>query len=359
MNWLKSTILNKNFWFTRYSYDTTPSELSVTIVIPAWNEEDFIGDTIKSIMSQTYPCEIIVVDDSSTDSTKEIAETYGVKVITTDVNQGSKSQALNYSLPHIDTDIFICVDADTVLKKNSVENLMKAFNDDNTMVACGFVLSKNKQNFWESARYGEYIAGQSIVKSAQQNANFVLVASGCFFGIRTPFLKKHKFNDRTMAEDMDLTWVAIENGHRVTFVEDAYCYVSDPDNMKTYDKQVSRWYRGLFQNIKERNFNLFTGSLKLGLVAYSYILMNLVGIPMIIILTILFPHIIAPMVFWISVMFMIVAFYGIKRGENVLSYPKHFINYIVIMFFTYYIFVRSLIQELILGKKLDKWIKGH
>lgn len=359
MNWLKSTLFNKNFWFTRHSYDTKPCELSVTIVVPAWNEEDFIGDTIQSILAQTYECKVIIVNDSSTDETKSISESYGVHVITTEKNQGSKSQALNYALPYIDTDIFICVDADTILEPNAVENLMKAFNDDQTMIACGFVLSKDKENFWQSARYGEYITGQTIVKSAQQNGNFVLVASGCFFGIRTNFLKDHTFNERTMAEDMDLTWVAIENGYRVTFVEDAYCHVSDPEDIDTYCKQVSRWYRGLFQNIKVRNYNLFKNSYKLGIVAYTYIFMNIISIPTILAFLILMPQLIAPMMFWLFIMFVIVSIYGIKRGDSITCYPKHFFNYILIMFYTYYIFMKSLIQELFLNDTMTVWEKGH
>lgn len=364
MNWLKSTVFNKNFWFSRKLYDTTLSNLTVTVVVPAWNEEDFIRDTIESLLSQSYQCKIIVVNDSSTDRTPDIVREYpSVMLLTTDKNQGSKSKALNYAIPYVDSDIFICVDADTILDEDAIAKLVLAFNDQNTMIACGFVFSKSKDNFWQSGRFGEYLIGQSIVKSAQQNANFVLVASGCFFAIRLPFLKENPFPTRTLAEDMDLTWTAIEKGYRVTFVEDAYCSVSDPDSKYLYDKQVSRWYRGFFQNIKERNFNLFKKSFKLGLVAYGYMLANFLGIPTIIasmfIVASISEALLVSLLVWFAVSFVLVAYTTFKRAGLSALNPKHYINSLLISFYTYYIFVRSAFQELVLNNKLDTWTKGH
>lgn len=364
MNWFKSTILNWRFWASQTHYDDTPSKLSVTVVIPAYNEEDFIRDTVESVLAQSYVCDIIVVDDSSTDKTADIVREYpSIRLITTHANQGSKSQALNYAIPYVNTDIFICVDADTVLDEDAVEKLLLAFNDENTMIACGTVLSKSHNNFWQSGRYGEYIVGQTIVKSAQQNANFVMVASGCFFGIRVPFLKKHMFNNRTMAEDMDLTWVAIEKGYRVTFVEDAFCAVSDPSNMIMYDTQISRWYRGFFQNLKVRNFNLFKNP-KLGIAAYSYMLLNFIGVPILILLTVYMivafqVHFLLSFMAWYLVVLFYVMYQAYKMNEDWVHMYRHLFNSVAISFYTYFVFVRSAFQELVLNKKLDIWIKGH
>lgn len=364
MNWFKTTVLSKNFWLGKASYDKTPSTLSVTVVVPAWNEEGFIRDTIESLLAQTYPCTVIVVDDASTDNTPNIVREYpSVQLLTTDKNQGSKSKALNYAIPYVSTDIFICVDADTIIDPNGVGNLIKAFNDPNTMIASGFVFSKDKGNFWQSARFGEYQIGQTIIKSAQQNANAVLVASGCFFAIRLPFLKQNPFPTRTLAEDMDLTWTAIESGYRVTFVEDAYCSVSDPNSRYLYDKQVSRWYRGFFQNIRERNFNLFKRNIKLGIVVYGYMLVNLLGTPMAI-LAMFFASTISyaawtSVAVWFTISVLLAAYTTYQRAGRSALNPRHYINFVLISFYTYYIFIRSAIQELVLNNKLDTWVKGH
>lgn len=363
MKWLKSTLLNPSFWMGSVSFDKTDTGLTVSIVVPAWNEESCIAATIESILAQDYPLKLIVVDDSSTDSTPDIVKKYpNVTLLTTDTNQGSKSQALNYAIPYVSTDLFICVDADTVLEPNSVRNLVYAFNDPDTMVACGHVYSNGDDNFWKAARYGEYLFGQSLVKSAQQNANIVLVASGCFFAIRTEYVKFRKFDTRTMAEDMDLTWCAIEDGYRVTFVNDAKCTVNDPDSKYLYEKQVSRWYRGFFQNILARRFNLFTKNPKLGIVAYSYMLMNLIGLPLVIYFMISTLSPISALYGLIIGFLMIVAITMFDRRKEGIRWYKYIwygVCYFIISFYVYWLFVKSGFYEIILGKKLDEWVKGH
>jgi cellulose synthase/poly-beta-1,6-N-acetylglucosamine synthase-like glycosyltransferase len=369
MHWIRTTLFNRKFWLSQSHYDKTPSDLTVTVVIPAWNEQDCIAATIESVLAQTKPVSIIVVDDSSTDKTAAFARVYSgigidLKVITTKTNQGSKSQALNYALPFVNTDLFICVDADTTLAPDAVEKLIMAFNDTNTMVASGYVVAKNDGNFWESARSGEYQIGQVVAKSAQQNLNTVLVASGCFFAIRTDFLKEHQFDERTMAEDMDLTWVAIELGYRVTFVEDAMCSVVDPHSFKVYDNQVSRWYRGFFQGIKVRNFNLFKKNPKLGIIVYGYMLVNMIGFPLFVgcigwLIYTSNVQIASTIIAWILALFGYVMIEEWRSGKSVKHSVRNMFNSIAISGIVYYIYVRSAIQELILNQKLDVWVKGH
>jgi N-acetylglucosaminyltransferase len=362
VNWLKTTILSKNFWLSKPSYSDDYSNLSVTVVIPAWNEEDFIEDTIDSILAQTYPnIKIIVVNDCSTDGTAEKVEQYkSVQLITTSSNQGSKSKALNYAIPSVDTDIFICVDADTILEEFAIEKLLKAFNDNDTYIACGYVFSKQQNNFWQSARYGEYVFGQEILKTGQQNANMVMVASGCFFGIRTDFLKQHMFNDRTMAEDMDLTWVAIEHNKRITFVADAICYVNDPYNFYTYTNQVSRWYRGFFQNIKVRRFNLFKHSIKLGVISYTYMIVNLLSLPLFLYVVLLVPSSVTIYILlWLLLCLLFMMYKGYTQGETIVKYPKHFAYSLAISPLVYYLYIKSFVQEIVLNRQLKTWVKGH
>lgn len=365
MSWFRNTLLNKNFWLGVADYQRVPSELTATIVIPAYNEENFIRATIESILDQDHPCKVIVVNDSSTDRTPDIVREYpGVKLITTTSNQGSKSMALNYSIPYIKTDIFICVDADTVLAPDAVGKLLMAFNNPRVMVASGYVKSKEGPSFWENGRSGEYVLGQSLFKSAQSNVDTVMVASGCFFAIKTHFLADHHFNDRTMAEDMDLTWVAIEAGYSVMFVQDAFCTVSDPTTRAMYANQVSRWYRGFFQNLKVRGYDLFSKNPKLGITAYFYMLFNLIGTPLFIMASIYSVHqeAVAVPIFGLVVFVLICAYtmiYGWLAGDRVLKYPWFLLCSMLLNFYSYFLYVKSMIQELVLNDRLNVWIKGH
>lgn len=360
MNWLRKTFLSKDFWLGKSGvYTNYTPDFSVTVIIPAWNEEEFIGQTIESVLNQSYKCKIVVVNDSSTDNTFEVASKYPVTVITTEKNQGSKSQALNYAREYVDTDLTICVDADTVLHKNAVYELIKAFCDKDVMVASGFVSSQSPNTIWSMGRYGEYSIGQPIYKSAQRNGHSVLVASGCFFGVRSHFFKEVGFKDRSMAEDMDLTWEAVENGYDVAFVENAICVVSDPDNFKTYYKQLERWYRGFFQCVKCRNFNLFK-SVKLGVVAYFYMLINLIGMPLYIAAIISNPLVSVLSMCVIAYVFMFFGWYGAyKKGSSFTVVPWAVLSMMLLSPLNYAIYMKSAIEELILGRKLDVWVKGH
>ena len=360
MKWLNKTLFSKKFWLGTRTYDAKVTDLSVTVVIPAWNEEKFIAKTIESVLAQSYVTDIIVVNDASTDRTAWVARGYpSVRVLTTPVNQGSKSQALNYAIPFVKTDIFICVDADTELEADAVEKMVSAFADEEVMVASGFVLSNTANTIWQMGRYAEYVLGQTLIKDAQANASCVLVASGCFFGVRTEFLKKHRFSHRTMAEDMDMTWVAVEHGHEVAFVKGAGCTVSDPDSFKIYYKQVSRWYRGFFQAMRVRKMNLF-GSLRLAVPAYGYMLWNIFSFPALVYATFMMPGILFSLIFGLWVFYSFIMLWANwKLYEPVYMAPVQAAAMFFISIVNWCIYMESLIKELILGKKLTSWTKGH
>ena len=381
MNWFRKTILSPRFWLGMPKYKRRPSNLSVTVVIPAWNEEDFILETMESLRQQDYPHKLIVVNDRSTDRTSELAKKfaqyhrplypfgvsaldYHVQVIDVEEKAGSKSQALNKALPYIDTDVFVCVDADTELERDSLSRLMMAFNNPNVAVASGFVVSKHDRNFWQRARRGEYIVGQAITKSAQENMNAVLVASGCFFAIRSEVLKQHGFDDATMAEDMDLTWTAVEDGWDVAFVQDAYCYVTDPDSWYLYHKQLHRWYAGLFQCIKKRRFNLFTKNPKLGIAVYFYTLMSLIGTPIWIAFiiwgaTVSVGGVMVYSIFMYLCLFIPAMIHGIWTGRDINHYPSYIACTMLAGPINFYIFAKAGYQEMFTKHKLTEWVKGH
>lgn len=93
----------------------------ISIIIPCYKQAEFLPDAIESALSQTVPCEIIVVNDGSPDNTKEIAERYPVKLIN-QVNKGLAS-ARNTGIMNATGDRILFLDADDVLLPNCVEKL--------------------------------------------------------------------------------------------------------------------------------------------------------------------------------------------------------------------------------------------
>ncbi|NLB89359.1 MAG: glycosyltransferase family 2 protein [Syntrophomonadaceae bacterium] len=85
---------------------------SITVVIPAYNEESTISDTIQAVKELDNISKIIVVNDGSTDNTAEIIKRFDdIELIDLKVNRG-KGGAMNSSLPYIDSDIVVFLDAD-------------------------------------------------------------------------------------------------------------------------------------------------------------------------------------------------------------------------------------------------------
>jgi biofilm PGA synthesis N-glycosyltransferase PgaC len=224
----------------------------LVVLIPAYNEAASIADTIRSVQAQTLQAdEIIVIDDCSKDATGEIARGLGVTVVRTPKNCGCKANALNYGLRFVHGEFTLAIDADTTFDPESFERLMAAFDDPEVSAACGFVLPKHVNTIWERGRYIEYLFAFGLYKPLQDYYERPLLASGCFSAYRTEDLRSvGGWPTRTVAEDMDLTWMMYLRGKRVRFVPEAVCYPIEPHNLHFLSKQLRRWSCGFFQTVK-------------------------------------------------------------------------------------------------------------
>lgn len=346
----------------------------VTVLIPAFNEEQTIEDTIQSIWNQTYPIEkIIVVDDCSTDKTGEIAEKCGAFVLRTPKNTGSKSKAQNYPIMEtdlIETEMIVTIDADTILHPRAIEFVVAAMHEESTLSACGFVVPQSIETFWEITRYAQYLYCIGLNKKAQDHVGVPLVSSGCFSIFKTKLLRElGGFPHETMVEDMALTWKAHILGYKIRLVPEAICYPKDPPTWPIYKGQVLRWYRGFLQCVSLYKLQLVRNkrlAVFVGWYTFSAIITPLTWLTMLIIL----PWLLATgkilisflILLWfasdIIITFTVIIIEGWRHNEL----KKAFIGY-----FLYWItspiecglFMLSLWYEWIIRKKLTTWDKGH
>ncbi len=99
----------------------------VSIVIPAFNEEDYLPNCLRSIKNQTYRnIEIIVADNCSTDKTKEVAEKFGAKVVR--VEGKNLPTIRNEGVKKVKGKILFFIDADSILENSYVEKMTKALS---------------------------------------------------------------------------------------------------------------------------------------------------------------------------------------------------------------------------------------
>jgi len=222
------------------------------VIVPAYNEAGSIADTIRSIQAQTLTAEeIIVVDDCSTDATGMIARACGVTVLRPPRNTGSKAGAQAFALAHVNTDLTMAIDADTVLAPDAIEKLQPALDDPNVGAACGLVIPRRVSTIFERGRYIEYLFAFTFYKPIQDFYEKPLISSGCFSAYRTGILRSvGGWSARTMAEDMDLTWSFYQAGRAVRFVPEAVCYPLEPHNYHFMRKQLRRWSHGFVQNVR-------------------------------------------------------------------------------------------------------------
>jgi poly-beta-1,6-N-acetyl-D-glucosamine synthase len=346
------------------SGDRRAALADLTVIVPAYNEAETLGDTVRSLQRQTVsPDHILVVDDCSTDATAEVAESLGVAVLRPPENTGSKAGAQSFALDRVDTGLVMAVDADTTLAPDAIEKLFAAFADPEVAAASGFVLPRRVRSIWERGRYVEYMLAFSFFKRIQDNYGKPLIASGCCSVYRTSELRAAGgWSTRTMAEDMDLTWTMYRAGHRVRFVPDAVCYPIEPHDMAFLGRQLTRWSHGFVQNVR-----LHWGSvLQLGylrsLVAVAFwdaLLASLAYLMVLPVLAIVLdPLVLLAYLVDAPVVVVPVLWQAIGRretGRALASFPSFFVVRVVNALYM----VRAVWREVVMRRPLLVYEKGH
>jgi biofilm PGA synthesis N-glycosyltransferase PgaC len=335
------------------------------VIIPAFNEADSIGDTIRSLLAQTVLAEaIIVVDDCSTDGTSDVAAALGVKVVRPPRNTGSKAGAQNFALPAVHTRYTMAIDADTTLAPDAIEKLLEKMSEPGVSAACGFVIPRNVRTIWERGRYVEYMFAFTFYKQVQEYYEKPLIASGCFSMYRTDALVTHRgWGIRTLAEDMDLTWSMYQTGEKIRFVPEAVCYPIEPHTFTFMSRQLKRWSHGFVQNVRLHWRGLLDVPYLRSAVAVSMWDATLASFIYLILLPLLTLYFKTP---WMLLGYLIdapavavpVLAGAAKRGETgkaLASLPAFFVLRTVNAVF----FLSAVWSELVMGRGFHRYEKGH
>jgi peptidoglycan/xylan/chitin deacetylase (PgdA/CDA1 family)/glycosyltransferase involved in cell wall biosynthesis len=235
---------------------------TVTVLVPAYNEEKVIVSTVRSVLNSDYPgLSCVVVDDGSTDATLAILmATFGadprVKVLT-QPNQG-KWRALNLAFQSIDTEIAVCVDADTRISPHAIAEIVRPFADSKVAAVAGTVVVANSSNLLTQFQSVEYITAQQIGRRAQEHLNGILVVPGALGAWRVEAVRDVGFfSNETLTEDADLTIWLRRGGHRVAYAENARSYTEAPTDVRSLLKQRLRWSFGNLQTLWKHRKAIF------------------------------------------------------------------------------------------------------
>lgn len=332
--------------------------MKISLLVPCYNEERSLEESIKSCLNQTRKFdEIIFIDDSSKDRTPEILARYSNEIISkrTPKNTGNKSSAQEFGFQFLTGDIVVTTDADTLLKSNFVEEIEKSFADPDVTAVAGAVKSL-PYNWLTLCRAFDYAIGQHIHKLAQSYMGFIFVMPGAAsaFHIET-FRKYITFDHDTITEDLDFTYKMHRMQLKILYNPHAISYTQDPATLGNYINQMRRWFGGGWQNLLKHYTIIVTKpvrALELSVI-YAEGLIFSVLIFLIPLLNIWFAFYMIAGYFGLAVCFGIWAAFKEKRWALILApFP-----YILLLFINAYIYLEQFTKEIIFRDKNLVWFK--
>lgn len=299
--------------------------IPVSVLIPAYNEEMTIVSAVESILYSAFPeYEIIIINDGSKDKTKEklleafnfklvkrpirklvecnketsIYEAYHKNVKLTLINKinGGKADALNMGINVSKYPLFVALDADSVLEKSSLTEIVKPFMEDDTTIAIGgnikiandVILKRGivekvniPKKFLVIMQNIEYFRVFLTTRVWFNKFNGNLIISGAF-GLfkKEAVVNVGGYNSKSIGEDMELV-VKLHSYYRknkipykIGYSYDAICWSQAPEALKDLKGQRKRWQKGLISSILEHRYMLLNFKYGfIGIFSFLYFLM--------------------------------------------------------------------------------------
>ncbi|WP_433504630.1 glycosyltransferase [Pseudonocardia halophobica] len=223
----------------------------VSVIVPAYNESKNIEATVRSILANDHPLEVIVVDDGSSDGTAELVESLDlprVRVIR-QLNAG-KPAALNTGTANARYEVVVMMDGDTVFEPDTVRHLAQPFADPRVGAVAGNVKVANTDTLIGRLQHVEYVVGFGIDRRVQDTTSSITTIPGAAGAFRKEALREvGGLSDDTLAEDTDLTIALGRAGWKVVFEDRALAWTEAPATAGQLWRQRYRWSYGTMQAI--------------------------------------------------------------------------------------------------------------
>ncbi len=260
---------------------------AVTVLIPAYNEESVIVETVNSVLlSDLKDIHVIVVDDGSSDKTLELLQVnFGRNEAVQIIHQANhgKAAALNNALLHARTDIVVTIDADTEIEPDAIRKLLRHFSDPTVAAVAGNVKVGNRSRWLTRWQALEYVTSQNMEKRAFDLLNCITVVPGALGAWRRKAIEDGGgITADTVAEDADLTIAIRRLGWRITYDEEAIAWTEAPETPGALIRQRFRWTFGTLQSFWKHANTLFRPKYgTLGFIALPNIFVFQIALPLI------------------------------------------------------------------------------
>lgn len=222
---------------------------TVSISLPAYNEEGQIRGAVESLLALDYPADrkqIVVVSDASTDRTDDIVLEYadrGVELLRMP-RRGGKTAGENAAAARLTGEIVVNTDASIRIRPDALRPLVARFADPGVGVASGRDVSVARTGEDKNAGEAGYVGYEMKVRALETAVGGIIGASGCFYAIRAHLhrvpLPEH------LSRDFASALVAREHGYRAVSVDEAVCYVPRTTSLhREYRRKVRTMARGM------------------------------------------------------------------------------------------------------------------
>ncbi|MDB2245677.1 glycosyltransferase [Halorubrum ezzemoulense] len=287
-------------WNPSFRAFDSPFYPGVAMVVPAYNEAASIVESVRSMLALNYPDqEIVVVNDGSSDATLErLEEAFGLRPVNAEVpydvpsepirgvyrsathedllvvdkENGGKSDALNAGVWLTDQELFCAVDADTVIDRDALLDVVAPFLEEpSRTVASGGTIRVANECVVQDGQVKEVnlpktgLAGVQVMEYLRAfysgrlglaRLKGLILISGAFGVFRTDRVREiGGYRHDTITEDFDVVVRLHEHlsdndvDYRIEFVPEPVAWTEVPETLRTLGRQRRRWYRGMMETV--------------------------------------------------------------------------------------------------------------
>ncbi len=223
----------------------------ITFLVPAYNELDFVDEKVKNGFAMDYPkgkVHFVWITDGSNDGTPEKLKNYPeIQVLHSEERRG-KTAALNRAIDLIETDIIVCSDANTLLNKDALKEIIKLFSDPKIGAVAGEKkVLKDKNDDASSSGENFYWKYESWLKQLDAAFYSSVAVVGELFAIRKVIFSP--MPEDTLLDDFVLSLKTIEKGYKIGYTKKAYAMEKASASVNEEMKRKVRIAAGGFQTV--------------------------------------------------------------------------------------------------------------
>lgn len=319
-----SDYIKKMLYSDYEKYISSENMIPISVLVPAYNEEETIVESLKSLLSLNYPTyEIVVINDGSKDSTlNRVIEAFDLALINQpiryhvktkkvkgiyknldipnlvliDKENGGKADALNIGINISKYPIFASIDADSILESDSLIRVIMPFLEDKNTIAVGGIVRIANGSSFKNGKISkvklptssiamfqvvEYLRAFLTGRMGWDSLSSLLIISGAFGAFRkSEAIEVGGYTVGTVGEDMELVVRLHEymrknkRKYRIKFLPDPVCWTQAPEKLKDLRTQRRRWQIGLMDSLlrhKKMFFNPRYGMIGMFATPYFWI----------------------------------------------------------------------------------------